>query len=266
MKHVFSAVLLALPATVGAQELSWFSINGQNHYVASQCAPGSQALLFSSVHGGALLHTLPVGQNGIAELTGNSGQPPRMLLNSGAGGSQRVSYLPEREFAFAGAAIRLRMGQAELSWDAAVGDAKDMRFEILQSGDGSVFSPVASVSAVSGGQPLPYRFTAQTPGGKFYRIAVHSISRGTRYVSDILTLTTANPISVYPTAVSTEITVAMGGAEGSYRVIAQDGRTVARGNLKGARSSIPVDNLAPGVYIMQVQCLQEEKRVQFVKR
>ena len=149
--------------------------------------------------------------------------------------------------------VKLQQGNTLLTWETA-NETNNDHFEVEHSTDGINFIKIGEVAA---GNNI-YHFTHNNPssGNNYYRIKQVDKDGKFSYSSvQSVTINYSNKISVYPTLVSNEITIAINDQSfGKGKMVIRDmiGRTIYHAAISGNNLSIATQNWSSGMYAVDI--------------
>ena len=157
--------------------------------------------------------------------------------------------------------------QATITWQAAETNVQDYRIE--KSIDGKAFHPIGSVTAKGNGT-YSYTFTEETilQQAAWYRILQTDIDAQFSY-STIIRIAGGNArstVTVYPMPARQQVTISLSGDELLYTkavLIDRSGRPVKTIYLNNQQTQLPLNNLAAGLYFLQLANGQTRKIMRY---
>lgn len=271
---IFTALCFCGNADAGNNpvKLVWYEVDGARTYMVSGCVPGSQIAYYSEATGGDVLKTATVDAQGHSISVANGDFAPAFVLDenssgdNGVAGNRMVSFVGEKEFALRNTEIHAQGNSISLNWNAAVPHPDAYHFEILKSTNGADFSVIGTENAASASEWL-YSFTDQTGSSDTrYELRITN-GNGITFTSQPLATAGSGVVTVFPTVAGNVINVRLNGniKNSEYGIINSKGQIVRSGTLNQMQTSLSIDNLSPGNYIIQVTNNGKIANVKFVK-
>ncbi len=167
---------------------------------------------------------------------------------------QPLNALPLRLTSFTGSLVN---GQASLTWNTD-DEVNTSRFEVEKSLDGLSFNTLVIVPAAGHGRNQYQRFDVQPANGNnYYRLKMIDVDGKLTYSPILLVKVGAGGKSkflVYPNPVKDQLVISPSGFTGMVKVniFNQQGQIVLSRQMAAATTTIPVEQLARGVYTVQV--------------
>lgn len=252
-------------------KLTWYQVNNEFTYEVNGCIPNSQIAYYSEVTGGKLLKLSSADQRGYGIIHEKLDFHPAFALNqkepgaNGIKGNSTVSFTVIKEFNLKDIHIEKDPSGIVLQWNAAVSAPEMYHFEILKSINGKAFTEIGIVKSLSA-EMIPYSFNDNTGNDDVvYKLRI--TNGATTYTSDPLILESDNGIIVFPTITNSVINIRIRNftSESMYRIINNNGQSVSTGILQQSQTIVPISDLIPGTYIMQVTYKNKFTNTKFVK-
>ncbi len=180
------------------------------------------------------------------------------------GAKENTNPLPVQLTRFSGTR---REGAVQLHWQTS--EEKDFsHFTVERSMNGKMFEGIGKVKGVKAGmQPLYEFYDVQTGDGRrlYYRLMMTDLDGSCSY-SRIISVEAGEQLlsAVYPNPVRTDLYVAPQSGR-KWHITDLSGRKIKAGRLQKADSPIGVSQLAPGVYLLQLESDGVHKTFRFVK-
>lgn len=237
-----------------------YGVEGTLIYEVKNCIPRSDIAFYSEKHGGHLLKTAVVNEDGSVVVKSKSDFTPAFVLSvkkkntQGVKGNGKVTFTGKHCFDLKKIEADNKAGIVNIKWEAAVNDKSKYRFEVYKSIDGRVYTKVYSIPARAESM-TDYVFNEQEKDkNASYQIKVVNDADGITYTSKLLTFMVNEDILLYPTVTNNVINVLVSDARTSNRfnVTNLNGQVVLSGELIGMKTSIDVEKLPPGDYVLSV--------------
>ncbi len=175
--------------------------------------------------------------------------------NGNLGAISATRALPVRLMSFK--ANRITNGNIKLDWHTA-SEYNSRAYEIEKSNTGKDFTTLATINAEnkSAGHDYVYLDTKPFINDNYYRLKIIDLDQSFEY-SDIVKISKVNTTSIYYDQINKNIHFNgdIIDSKNEIQLISIDGKLVNRFKLK--ENVIPVSDLIPGVYILQIVLSQE---------
>lgn len=243
--------------TVGGNPLiaQSYEAEGEVYYFVSGCVPHSSLALYNSIHGGRLLETISITNEGTAQWLQHHIAPKLAanVANANIEGNNMVIPFGEKDFSIQKIAINSVDNTSVISWIAAVANPDDIYFEILKSDNKGNFNVVKEVASLNTKNEQWYNTTLVMDDMSQYKVCVRSKKSSLVFTSKILEVS-QEKVSIYPTIFQNNINIEFfHPKEGCVFYIHNvQGQKVLSGNLSVSTNSIYVGNLAPASYFVTV--------------
>ncbi|PSK93466.1 T9SS type A sorting domain-containing protein [Taibaiella chishuiensis] len=156
-----------------------------------------------------------------------------------------------------------------LSWQAEEARAGD--FHIERSTDGRTFTVLAGTVAQTGSQ-FSLTDAAPQPGRNIYRLGISEPGHAVVYSTTVISEHACNPqqqVQVYPNPAGTSVTVSLYQLPGGYATISLldiTGKMIRTYRATNLASTLDLQGLAAGSYLLQVQNGPEQQYIRIVKQ
>lgn len=243
----------ALSAQDAIHQVRWYEVEGDHFYEAKGCPPGSSVAFYSERCGGRLLKSVTVDANGGVLVEAEEDFRPAFAHNNGQGGSRKTSFYEAKAFTLKDIELSGFQDMATLQWKATIGGYADYEFEVLEKAVGNDSFVLVKTLPASPGQLAPYVFSTAGSGGNTYRIRLRDKRSKWSFTSKPMAVASTS-WKVYPTLAQDYIHVLITATEigSDYRILNISGKVMAFGVLENKLSAIPVMELAPGNYFIQL--------------
>lgn len=175
--------------------------------------------------------------------------------NGNLGNISATRALPVRLMSFKG--NRITNGNIKLDWHTA-SEYNTLAYEIEKGNTGKDFTKLVTINAenTSAGHDYVYLDTKPFINDNYYRLKIIDLDQSFEY-SDIVKISKVNTTSIYYDQMNKNIHFNgdIIDSKNEIQLISIDGKLVNRFKVK--ENVIPVSDLIPGVYIMQIVLSQE---------
>lgn len=243
----------------------WYNAEGDNYYRMLHALPQSNVAFYSQHGGGRLLYTQRIDANGTLCYKAEQGKPAALMFNEAATGNT-VLHFRKKEFTVKNIHAERVQHNKVVRWEAAVAELSSYEMAVLKSTDGRTFKEAAVIEPYST-ELTAYSWTDKDPSaGSSYQLLIRGRQNDLSYLSR--TLYTDEGIAVvYPTKVSdiVHIDISTTQVPGTYKIHNLQGQTVQQGNLATTQNTININDLAAGVYLMNIYTTQGATTQKLVK-